>query len=317
MIATLLTLLTLLDFRTSPAIDLFFTARARAAGATTIVSGPKMQKAVDEVARLEVILGGTAQWGMVEGALAGCDKAADIRRSFGYFPEEFVYGGKTLKLRSATLTLAAALEAAEAEFMAGVWPKHKALIEKQRGVLKKILDPKEDAWVASLTTSLDLQISPKPILTYLVAEAPPPWGYTRLDRGSQPMIVIGVGEIEGMTLAELPVHELVHALDARQGGERGALRTLRQSLSAAGVPLGSAENSQITHLLMYVASGEVMRRQVDKKHIHFGESYGTYGRMPEAAPSLLEWWRRYLDGMVTRDEAIDSFVQQYKESRRP
>jgi len=316
LIATLLTLLTLLDFRTSPAIDLFFTARARAAGATTIVSGPKLQKAVDEVARLELILGGSAQWGIVEGALSGCDNAADIKRSFGYFPEEYVYGNQTLKLRSATLTLARALEAAEAEFMAGVWPKHKALIDKKRGAISRILDPKAAAWEASLTGALDVKPPPKPVLTYLVAEAPRPWGFTRLERGGQPMIVIGVGEVDGSTLAEMPVHELVHALDAREGSVRGALRELRLALEGVGIAQGSPESNQITHLLMYVASGEVMRRAVDGRHLHFGETYGTYGRMPEAAPALLEWWNRYLDGMIPREEAIRGFVQQYREGRK-
>lgn len=314
MIAALLVFLALLDFRVSPAIDLFFTARARAAGATTIVSGPKLQKAVDEVARLEAVLGGSAQWGIVEGALTGCETAADIRRSFGYFPEEYNYGSRPLALRSATLVLATALEAAEAEFMTGVWPKHKSLITKQAGVITGILGPTEPAWSTALTNQLDLALPAKPVLAYLVAEAPPPWGYTRLDRGGQPIIVVGVGEVEKSTLAELPVHELVHALDARQGGERGALRTLRQSLADAGLPRGGAENSRITHLLMYVASGEVMRRSVDRKHVPFGESYGTYGRMPEAAPALIEWWKRYLDGTVTREEAISRFVREYREN---
>jgi len=316
LIATILVLLALLDFRVSPAIDLFFTARARAAGATTINSGPKLQKAIDEMARLEQVLGGSAQWGLVEGALAGCEKAADIRRSFGFFPEEYVFGTRTLKLKSATMTLAAALEAAEPEFLAKVWPKHKALITKQKAVITRILGPAEAAWSAGLTTQLDLALPAQPVLTYLVAEAPPPWGYTRLDRGSQPMIIIGVGGVEGTTLAELPVHELVHALDARQGGERGALRSLRLLLSNQGIPQGSVENNQITHALMYVASGEVMRRIVENRHRHFGETYGTYERMPDVAPALLEWWKRYLDGTVDREQAIGGFVSQYTEGRR-
>ena len=79
MIGALLVLLAVFDFHKSPAIDLFFTARARAAAPGYIPSGPKLQKAVDEVRRCEVELGGSAEWGIIEGALAGCEKAAGFR----------------------------------------------------------------------------------------------------------------------------------------------------------------------------------------------------------------------------------------------
>jgi hypothetical protein len=316
LIGALLVLLAVFDIQKSPAIDLFFTARARAAAAGYIPSGPKVQKAVDEVRRCEVELGGSAEWGIIEGALAGCETAADIKRSFGYFPESFTYGTRTIPLRAATLRLATALEGAEKEFLADVWPKHQALLAKQEAVITKTLGPGEKIWLGHLVTYLDLEMPAKSTLLYLTAEAPEPWGFTRLDRGSQPVIYLGVGSVEGSTLAELAVHELIHALDARQGGGRGALRELRIQLNDAGVTTGSPESSRIVHALMYVESGEVMRRIVSSRHRHFGETYGTYGRMADVAPSLLEWWRRYLDGAIDRDEALAGFVREYTAGKR-
>ncbi|HEX7880277.1 MAG TPA: hypothetical protein VF720_12760 [Candidatus Eisenbacteria bacterium] len=317
MIAALLVLLAVFDFQKSSAVDLFFTARARAAAAGYVPSGPKLQKAVDEVRRCEVELGGSAEWGIIEGALAGCETAADIKRTFGFFPEAYAYGDRSLKLRSATLKLATALEGAEKEFLADVWPKHLATLNTKEASLTKTLGPGEKIWLGHLVTYLDFEMPTKPALMYLVAEAPEPWGFTRLDRGSQPVIFLGVGNATGSTLAELAVHELIHALDARQGADRGALRELRIHLNEAGIATGSSESSRICHALMYIASGEVIKRIVSGQHHHFGETYGTYGRMPEVAPSLLEWWRRYLDGTIDREEMLASFVREYVAAKKP
>jgi hypothetical protein len=315
LIAAVLVLLAVFDIHQSPVVDLFFTARARAASVTFVNSGPKLQAAVNEVRRCEDALGGTAEWGIIEGALVGCETAADVTRSFGYFPEEYDFGGRKLKLRAVTLKLAGALEAAEKEFLVEVWPKHQKTLAAKQAALNKGLDPEGKLWLGHLTTFLDLEKPTRPTTLYLVAEAPEPWGFTRLDRGNQPIIFLGTGSAEGSTLVELAVHELVHALDARQGGERGSLRALRLQLQAAGIPTGSAESNRIVHCLMYVASGETVKRILDGRHHHFGETYGTYSRMPEVAPNLLEWWRRYLDGTIDRDEALASFVRQYKAAR--
>ncbi len=234
----------------------------------------------------------------------------------GFFPESYAYGARTIPLRAATMRLAVALEGAEKEFLADVWPKHQGILAKQEAAITKSLGPGEKIWLGHLVTYLDLEMPAKSTLLYLVAEAPEPWGFTRLDRGSQPVIYLGVGSVEGSTLAELAVHELIHALDARQGADRGSLRALRIQLNDAGIVTGSPESNRIVHALMYIESGEVIKRIVSGRHRHFGDTYGTYGRMTDVAPSLLEWWRRYLDGAIDRDEALASFVREYTAAKR-
>jgi hypothetical protein len=306
-----------LDILVSPAIDLYFTARTRASGPTRTQSGRGMQRAIAAVQEFEAALGGTSQWGFVDGAVTGCRTAADITASFRLFPESYVYGGRTLPLRKLATDLGQALEAAEAEFLRDTWPGHEKTIEAGIAELRRTLTPKEAAWRGDVLSRLDFAAPTRPAVLYVVAEAPEPWAFTRLDRGRQPVIILGVDGREGTQLAEMAVHEWIHALDADQGANRGAFHELRLKLTAAGIPGAGPEGAPIVHLLMYLQSGETVRRHLDPRHVHFGESYGTYGRMPTSAPALREWWGRYLDGAIGRSEALDSFVREYLEVRSP
>lgn len=304
-----------LDLLTSPAVDLYFTARARASSATRSVPGPALQKAIAAVQEFEATLGGTSQWGFVDGAVTGCRTAAEITDSFRLFPETYQYGSRTLPLRRLAVALGEALEGAEKEFERDVWPAHRKIIDAGIADIRKQLEPKEAAWRADITGRLGFQTPTRRTTLYLVAEAPEPWGFTRLDRGRQPIIFLGVGDQKGTTLAEMAVHEWIHALDADQGASRGAFLELREKLSAAGIAGNGPEGAPIVHLLMFVQSGETVRRIIDPKHVPFGESYGTYGRMGTSAPALREWWGRYLEGAIGRTEALDSFVREYREVR--
>ena len=94
---------------------------------------------------------------------------------------------------------------------------------------------------------------------------------------------------------------------------RSGLRALL--LADSGIEAGSATNSQVVHALMYIESGEAVRRAIDPKHIPFGQSYGTYGRMADVVPLLTEWWERYLDGAIDRSAALNGFTTSYAASR--
>lgn len=306
--------LTSLDLRISPAIDEWFWVRNLAVPPAIPPDDRHVRDAVAECARLEAALGGTAAWGLVEGAMVDCSTLAEVRRSCEGFPESYRTSHGDIPLRAATLKFVDALVQVEPVFRRSVWPGHQKRLAAARSSIEETLGPAERGWLEDLVTRLGVERPDSATTVYLVVDAPSPRGFTRVDRARRPVCFVGVADTRGTELAEMPVHELVHALDARQGLTRGALRDLRIRLQAAGIPAGSPEGWEAVHILMFIQSGETIRRVLDHRHHHFGEWFGTYSRSPKSAPLLYEWWDRYLDGAVTRDDALAGFVTAYRKA---
>lgn len=304
--------LTSLDLRSSPAIDLWFYVRNLAVPPAIPPDDPGVRAAVGECARLEETLGGSAAWGLVEGALVDRRTMADVRRSCEGFPESYRQGSRTLPLKDATLRFADQLIAAEPWFRRQVWPRHEKRLAAARAGIEEVLVPGERVWQSEMLTRLDLERPDGPVTVYLVVDAPSPRGFTRVDREGRPVCFVSVADTKGTELAEMPVHEMIHALDATQGTRRGALRELRLKLGAAGLSPTSREGWEAVHILMFIQSGETIRRVIDNRHHHFGEWFGTYSRSPKSAPLLYGWWQKYLKGTIGREEALDGFVADYR-----
>jgi hypothetical protein len=58
------------------------------------------------------------------------------------------------------------------------------------------------------------------------------------------------------------------------------------------------------HTVVFVQAAETVRRRIDPDHRHHGDVRGYYDRVGAVAPPVRRWWTAYLDGAVTRDEAL-------------
>src|SRR5262245_33897205 len=121
-----------LEFRTSPAIDLYHEVRFLAA---TNAAAPvaALAPALEAARELERELGPLSlAWGAFEGSLPGCERAADVLKVAERAPETVALpGGKTAEFRTRLVRMAQALAAAEPE-CAALLAENAATIELAR-----------------------------------------------------------------------------------------------------------------------------------------------------------------------------------------
>lgn len=109
----------------------------------------------------------------------------------------------------------------------------------------------------------------------LVADGVPRGGVTG-DRGDGPACFVAVATYGPSTLAELVVHEALHAVDGTCP-RPSALSRLREEPGAS---------PQLWHALLFVAAAEAVRRFIEVDHQDFGTTHGYYRRAADAMAAL-------------------------------
>lgn len=269
----------------------------------------EFRAAADAATETEKALGGVIAWGILEGALIDAADLPAARAIAEKLPPEFQsMSGAKLPLRELALRLVAAYEPVEAAFAERIWPEHEPKLRTMRERLNAELMPHAARCLAHIERCFNMQDAQPSIPVYLVAEAPTPGGFTHRRRGGGGVCIVGLDDRPGLMI-ETVLHECVHALDLSTQSQPTALNTLRKDLQAAGLPPRSELIRSVPHTLMFVQSGETVRRLLNPDHKHYGDAAGYYAKVPEATAAVREPWTEYLDEKLSREAAIRKIVE--------
>ena len=109
-------------------------------------------------------------------------------------------------------------------------------------------------------------------------------------------------DAQGYAALEVLVHEASHTPQM--------IAPLREALNAAYRDLGAEPPDDLWHLFLFVTSGDAVRRTLEAEGIggyeHYGDRTGLYerGAWKTRTPLLAEPWLDFLDGEITREEAL-------------
>jgi len=297
-----------LDLRTAPLVDLYFTVRALAAGDSAAPEA--LAGAVNAARSVAAALPGPRGWSLLDGQAVRCTQASDLDRAFTRLPDTFVASaGDTLRVRPQALVLAKTLEAAEPWFLESLWPRHEALLAAADDELEAGLVSREAACFRSVAAALNLGHPVLPLPVYLVVLAPPPGGET-LRGPTGTVSVVGVSGLHGADLAEVVLHESIHALDVATAQEPTALQRLRQSLLEGGVPRTDPRYRDLPHALIFLQAAATVREVLDPDHRDYGETHGIYDRMQSAVDLVAPLWRARLEGKLPLEVALRRMVKE-------
>lgn len=300
-----------IDLRASPCVDLYFHVRTLAgseAGADASDGRGALDAAVAAARALGAELGSPLAWGPVEGLLGGCESARQALAKFRELPETITLqsGNPSARLREHAVALGEALVAAEPQFRATTWPGHERAIAAARARIDADLAPREAACYARVAGDLGFDGVELSVPVYLVAGAPPPGAVTQRDDAGRGVCFVAVAEASGSLLYETIVHETIHALD--MAANEDALDDLRARLKVAGSSPRDREYRDLPHTLMFVEAAHVVRAEIDRDHVDYGDAEGYYARVP-GARAVREAWTEHLAGRATREEALARIVE--------
>jgi len=296
-----------LEFRTSAALDLYHEVRFLAStGAAPPVAA--LAPAIEAARELERELGPLSlAWGAFEGALPGCERAADLVKAAERAPETVALpGGKTAVFRERLVRLARALEAAEPE-CAALLAENAETITLARALWEELVGAKERELFIHHQQRLGMASLTTVVPVYLTAHGARPGAVTYFDderRGVCFVAVAGRGESE---LFEVVLHEATHALDIAAGKD-SLLSELRDALGAAGFDERSRPFHDLPHLLMFLQSAESVRAVLAPEHEDYGITQGVYARMGPKSATLRERFAAYAGGTLTAADLVRELV---------
>jgi hypothetical protein len=179
-----------------------------------------------------------------------------------------------------------------------VWPSRRELFDTTLDYVAKDFQPIEALLFKQLVQSLNMQFK-SPIPIFFVGEGTKFGGFT-----SEPSLtVINASQVKDLYLTETILHEAVHGVEHSNGSRsQSAYAMLSRAL---GQLKKTSAFKNAWHALIFWNSGELVRRYVDKRHIHYGEQFDVYDRAFKKERDLYSvYWNQYLDGMLTMGEAI-------------
>lgn len=250
---------------------------------------------------------------MIEPAMMTCATAAELHDAVDKFPGRIQRrDGAPVRSRAPCRALSRAYMEVEQAFRTEVWPAHEKAIAAARASLDKTLLPRADECLRFVLTSLAMPDPGIEIPVTLVAEAPFPQGFTYRRRGAGPACFVGVKDLDGSLLAEVVLHEAIHALDVATDGKPTVPVQLFEKLLEAGNRRGGPAHRDVPHTLIFVEAAETIRRVIDPAHQDYGDVRGYYAKVPEAVAAVRENWRACLDGKLSREQAITEIASAYK-----
>ena len=293
------------ELRVSPLADLWFWVRAESHRAPRDGEPAALEAARKAARELESELGGGVYGSLLDGVLADVRSTGELLAAFGLLPEErTLRSGTTIRLREPAVRLVERLQALEPDFRTEVWPDHRATIAAARMQWQEQLASREDACRTLLFGSLGIEPPAQPIPLYLVAVAPAPGGFTVRAREPAAACFVAVEDRSGSLLAEVLLHESVHAAETQSAGT-SVMARLRAGLSERGITREQRLWRDLPHTLIFVHSAETVRRVVNPEHRDYGEDAGYYAKVPDAHAALVPAWRSFLDGQATLPETLD------------
>jgi hypothetical protein len=170
--------------------------------------------------------------------------------------------------------------------------------------------PRHQEALAFMMQSLAIPDPGVTVPVFLVTATNPPGAMTYYLRGGAPVSVVEatVGGSNDL-LVETILHESSHALDRASRGGGSAFATLRALLEERGLGPRDDAYHTVPHTLMFVQAAETVRRLFNPDHVAYGDATDLYQRTGATAVVEREIWPRYLDGELTRDEALRRIVE--------
>ncbi len=296
------------EFRTNPLLGLHMYLRA-AAGREEAVQLDGAAEAMDALRRVEEALGGPSAWGMVEPIIASSADAPTLQGFVQRLPvSSRLRDGREIALREPMTAYARALAVVEPAFRKDIWPAHEQAIERAPQRLSATFKGREADCIRHLQDALGMRDPGVVVPVYLVAEAPAPAAFTHRGRGG-PICIVGVDEADDGLLAEMVLHELIHALDVTTADQPAtALNRLRAALVDAGVQPSDGAHRDLPHTLMFAQAAATVRELLDPGHQAYGEARGYYAKLPEAFAAVAPAWSDRVAGRLDVEQAVTRIV---------
>jgi hypothetical protein len=301
-----------LEVRVKPFIDLYFFVYKLSSSSDKPPETEGFAEAVD--AARQIPFAAT----LIDLTPFQCETAADAVRAFSQFPETYKTGkGEIIPLRERAVRLAKALAFIEKPFLEKVWPRHRTMVEQAAAKVAQTLGPKEQECFTYLTRRLGMEDADYMVPIYLVAETPWPGGFTMWGKeNSHGICLLSVGVLQGSQLLAAILHEAIHALDLETRGSGNVLQVLTKRLLEAGFEKNDLFVKQGPHFLVFIQSVETVRRYLDPSYRPYDE--GIFAR-PGLQPMIkveLPIWTAYLDGKISREEALNQIVDGFLKARK-
>lgn len=279
---------------------------------------------------LEKALGDARLWGLIDGRVVAAGSADEVVAAMEKLPREArMRDGTSRAFRDQAVTYAKQLKAVTEAFEKDGWKQLHARLKGVAQSVERMLQwakPNAMAWIVA-KMGWRLPEGGIEVPMDLVWAAPSPGGVTfRVPGGAASMV--GVERVSGSGLAEVVLHEAMHAMDVVTGGMRGtksappskaresdamdesdsALSRLRKAMSTAGIDPHSTLAHDAWHTLFFVTAGEAVRRCIDPGHADYGATHTYYKRMGPVADVEVREWGAYLRGEIGMDKAIEKIV---------
>lgn len=299
---------TRLELTTSPLVELYFDIRAQAA-AEDAAPAPGFEAAVEAARALQGAMGSFGGWGPLDTRVFGAAEAQELIQGFGELPEPYERRGREISIRDDAVRLATALQERMPGFTREVWPERKAELDRRIAFLEAEFMPRHREALAYMMESLGIPDPGMTVPVFLVNATNPPGAmtYQMWGGGAACVIDVNAGGADELLL-EVVLHESCHALDDASRDAGSAFATLRALLEERGLTPADNDWHAVPHTLMFVQAEETMRRLFDPDHVGYGEATTLYERTGAPAAVEREVWPRYLDGELTREEALRDIV---------
>ncbi|MFQ5700864.1 MAG: hypothetical protein ACE5HU_03365 [Acidobacteriota bacterium] len=299
-----------LELRISPLVDLYYEVRAQAAADDD--PSPGHEDAVAAARFIQQSMGSFGGWGPLDSQVLAAADAQALVQGFGDLPDPYERHGRKMSIRDDAVRLATAFRKLLPDFEQVTWPDRKVALERRIADLEKNFMPVHRNALAFMMQSLGIPDPGISVPVFLVSAANPPGAMTYFLRGGAPASVVDihVGGTDDL-LIETILHESSHALDLASRGDDTAFTTLRALLEKRGLSPRDGAYRNVPHTLMFVQAAETVRRLFNPDHVAYGEATSLYARTGAIADVEGEIWPRYLDGAISRDEALNLIAERF------
>ncbi len=294
-----------LRFQFEPLVDLYFLLRTGTDRGEILP--PEWRPALDRMKAAADYLPGGGGLDVLNGLIAESGSVAELSRVVAGMPS--TVAGRA-PVREALEAVADALGMAQPLYAQGIGATRRELVmEATAQRIDRVLVPGERECLTYILSGLELPDRDFEVPVFLVANAPEPGSITGRSRRLTTACFVSVGAYPGSTLLEVILHEATHALEVAAGPDSGSvLDRLRAGLQAQGVKATDPLMRDVPHTLMFVHSGETVRRALDPTHIDYGDSQGYYAKVPDVASVVRTHWMDQLNGQLSTNMAIDRMV---------
>lgn len=293
----------------SPLVDMHFYLRSLAAREREADVPEPFRPGVAAVHELEQAMGPVFGWSFIEGQIYSVQSAREMHENFDKLPGRVHRrDGLAIKARQPARALSRVYLEMEPLFLKELWPQRREQIEAARARIEQNLLPRQAECLADICEKIAMPLAPIEIPVVLVADGPPPQGFTHQRRGGA-VCFVGVAGLDDSLLYEVVLHEATHALDAAAGNAPTALMALDEKLVARGFRGYSPVRRDVPHTIFFVQAADTVRRLLNPAHEDYGDVRGYYGKIPDAVAAVRPNWNAFLRGEISRDEALERIVQ--------